>query len=71
MKNNQITVLSIRRFGDENDIFVFNGHLKQTTIQPQINNWLRQSFDGDVDEPIEQEHYFVDIQHDMLRNITD
>ena len=71
MKNNQITVLSIRRFGDENDIYVFNGHVTQTTIQPQINNWLRQSFEGDVDEPVELEHYFLDIQHDMLRNITD
>ena len=47
--NNKITILQIRMYGDENDVYVFQGYHDLNALFPFIENWV-DGFDLNYDD---------------------
>ena len=63
----KITTLSIRESGEEDDVFVFKGHLERQKLQANIDALVQDSC-WISKNPIENEDYYITINQTYLQN---
>tara|TARA_R100000231_G_scaffold70730_1_gene55946 strand:- start:55 stop:258 length:204 start_codon:yes stop_codon:yes gene_type:complete len=66
--NTKITTLSIRETGEEDNVFVFTGHIERQDLQVNIDAWVRDYMDISQN-PIENEDYFITINHTHINTL--